>query len=169
VTATANNVVIRRELWPGDVDAIVELHDRIYRAEYGVDGRMATRIREGLDEAVARGWPHDKALGDVWLVDVDGRLGGSLALVVESASIGRVHWFVLEPELRGRGLGRRLVGELVAEARAKVLEKLRLETFSALKAAAAIYKSVGFQVVSQQEVDWWGPTIVYQHYELAFD
>jgi ribosomal protein S18 acetylase RimI-like enzyme len=167
VTATANNVVIRRELRPGDDDAIVELHDRIYRAEYGVDGRMADRIREGIGDATARGWPHDKALGDVWLVDLDGRLAGSLALVLESPAVGRVHWFVLDPALRGRGLGRRLVGELVVEARAKELKKLRLETFSALTAAAAIYKKIGFNVISEREVDWWGPTIVYQHYELA--
>jgi ribosomal protein S18 acetylase RimI-like enzyme len=169
VTATANDVVIRRELRPGDDDAIVELHDRIYRAEYGVDARMATRIREGLDEALARGWPHDKSVGEVWLVDLDDRLAGSLALVLESPAVGRVHWFVLDPALRGRGLGRQLVHELVAGARARELEKLRLETFSALKAAAAIYKSVGFHVISEREVDWWGPTIVYQHYELELD
>ena len=30
-----SDVVVRRELAPGDVDAIVDLHDRVYRAEYG--------------------------------------------------------------------------------------------------------------------------------------
>jgi hypothetical protein len=29
------DVVVRRELAPGDVDAIIDLHDRVYGAEYG--------------------------------------------------------------------------------------------------------------------------------------
>jgi len=28
-----SDVVVRRELAPGDVDAIIDLHDRVYRAE----------------------------------------------------------------------------------------------------------------------------------------
>jgi hypothetical protein len=41
-----------------------------------------------------------------------------------------------------------------------------LETFSALRTAAHLYRDAGFRVVWEREIDIWGPPIVYQHYEL---
>jgi hypothetical protein len=35
-----------------------------------------------------------------------------------------------------------------------------------LTAAAHVYRSAGFEVVSARDRDDWGPTITYQHYEL---
>jgi len=72
---------------------------------------------------------------------------------------------VLAPALRGRGLGRRLVAELLSEARAAGLQKLGLETFSALTSASRIYRDAGFRLVSERETDVWGPPILYQGYE----
>lgn len=72
---------------------------------------------------------------------------------------------MLAPALRGRGLGRRLVAELLSEARAAGLQKLGLETFSALTSASRIYRDAGFRLVSERETDVWGPPILYQGYE----
>jgi hypothetical protein len=44
-----SDVVLRRELAPGDVDAIIDLHDRIYRAEYG-----ASRAGSGTSASQSR-------------------------------------------------------------------------------------------------------------------
>ena len=162
--AAAQEVIVRREFRAGAAEAIIELQERIYRAEHGVDDRFRESVTAGLEAALARGWPIWE--GAVWLVEHRQRLAGCLAMTVDDDGAGRVRWFVLEPELRGQGLGRRLVSELIDEARASGLEKLRLDTFSALKAAAAIYRSVGFRVVSECERDHWGPPIVYQEYEL---
>jgi putative acetyltransferase len=74
---------------------------------------------------------------------------------------------VLAPELRGQGLGRALLTELLAEAREQGMEELVLSTFSALTAAAQLYREAGFHLVSGSETDKWGPQIVFQHYELT--
>ena len=73
------------------------------------------------------------------------------------------------PELRGRGLGRSLIAELIAEARTAGLHRLELVTFSALTTAARIYRDAGFELRSSEETDMWGPEIVIQRYELALD
>jgi GNAT superfamily N-acetyltransferase len=165
MTAAAQDVAIRRRLRPGDAEAIADLHDCVYRAEYGLDGRFRASVARGIEEALAAGWPERS--GGVWLVDGDeGGLRGALGLTRLDEELGQVRWFVLEPELRGRGLGRTLVGELVAEARASGMRQLLLETFSALTAAAHIYRGVGFGVVWEQRTDQWGPEITYQRYEL---
>jgi ribosomal protein S18 acetylase RimI-like enzyme len=167
MTAAAQDVLVRRTLGPGDLEGIADLHDRVYRDEYGLDGRFRASVAQGLEEAVAVGWP-DRS-GAVWLIDGEGELSGSLGLTAASEGLGQVRWFVLAAELRGRRLGRALVGELIEEARAAGMRRLVLETFSALTTAAHIYRGVGFRVVREERTDMWGPTITYQRYELTLD
>ena len=88
--------------------------------------------------ARAAGWP--ELGGAVWLVEHDGVLAGSLGLTDEGDGVGWVRWFVFAPEVRGFGLGRRLVAELVACGARHGMERLELETFSALTTAARIYR-----------------------------
>jgi GNAT superfamily N-acetyltransferase len=156
-------------LGPGDVDAIVDLHDRVYRGEYGASEHWVQGIRWAIEQAVGRGWPRESELGSVWLVQQDSRLVGSLALVLECPRVGHLDWFVLDADVRGRGLGRRLVFDLIAEARARRMEKLTVQTFSKLAAAARIYRAAGFSVVWHQEADWHGERVVHQLYELSLD
>jgi ribosomal protein S18 acetylase RimI-like enzyme len=160
-----DDIVIRRELQPGDAERIVDLHDRIYKAEYGLDHRSRTVVERDVGGAVEAGWP--ERLGAVWLVEREDELIGSLALTVDRDRVGVVHWFVLDAQLRGYGLGRLLIGELLAEARAAGLERLELVTFSKLTAAAHIYRKAGFRVVFEQRDDRWGPLLTFQRYELG--
>jgi GNAT superfamily N-acetyltransferase len=159
-----HDVVVRRELGLGDVDAIGDLHDRVYRSEYGAGERWVQMIRSAIERAVQRG---KRALGSVWLVERDGRLIGSLALVLECPRVGKLDWFVLDADLRGRGLDRRLVSELIAEARSREMEKLKIDTFTKLTAAARIYRAAGFSVVWQQATDWHGERVIHELYELT--
>jgi ribosomal protein S18 acetylase RimI-like enzyme len=50
----------------------------------------------------------------------------------------------VDPSLRGRGLGRRLLGRLVHEAGAFEVDEVRLETNRALVEAIALYRAEGF-------------------------
>ncbi len=103
------------------------------------------------------------------IAELDGRHAGSLALTDEDDGWATVRFFVLDPELRGRGLGRRWVAELLEAAETYGYEGVRLETFSDLQAAAHIYRSHGFEVVSANTGPRWGrPTVTYQRYELDF-
>jgi GNAT superfamily N-acetyltransferase len=166
--------IIRRELRDGDAEAIAELHRRNYSAAYGMNERFVSAVAAGVRDAAARGWP--RSGGAVWLIERAGAVAGSLALTVEPeragdtgagpARVGRVRWFVLDRSLRGRGLGRALMAELLDEARAAGLAELELETFAALSAAAHIYRAAGFRVVSEREREDWGRPITYQRYEL---
>lgn len=156
--------VIRRELAPGDAEGIVDLHDRVYSAEYGLDHRSRATVARDVQAALDRGWP--ERAGAVWLVDREGELAGTLALTPEGEGAGAVHWFVLTRELRGHGFGRSLFAELLADARSAGLERLKLETFSALTAAARIYRDAGFRIVSERGSDQWGPLLTMQRYEL---
>jgi GNAT superfamily N-acetyltransferase len=163
VNSPPSTITIRRELRDADRGGIVDLHSAVYAHEHGLDEAFVRGVANGVAAAVERGWPERS--GAVWVVGDDKRLSGCLALTDEGAT-GRVRWFVLAPELRGLGLGRQLLRELLEEARDAGHERLELETFSALRAAAHLYREAGFRVVSQHETDIWGPPIVMQRYEL---
>jgi GNAT superfamily N-acetyltransferase len=159
------DVRVRDWLRDDDVEGIVELHRIVYQPEYGMNEAFLDRVAEGVLAARSRGWP--ERAGAVRLVDRDERLSGCVALTEEGEGIGRIRWVVLLPELRGAGLGRLLIGELVDEARDAGWHTLQLETFSALRSAARIYRDLGFRVVSERVRQDWGPPVVYQHYEMA--
>jgi len=161
---TTSDITVRRHLRDGDADAIAELHRRVYGSEYGLNEQFVDGVRRGLAAAVASGWP--QRTGAVWLVDGEEGLRGALGLTDEGDGAGRVRWLVLDPALRGRGLARSLVAELLDEARAAGLHTLTLETYSDLTAAARIYRDAGFRVEWERVHDAWGPTITFQGYRL---
>lgn len=158
----SQDVTIRGDLRAGDLGAIATLHGTVYAAEHGLDARFEAGVARGLADAVERGWP---GRGRLWAVERDGELAGSLALTHEGDGVGKVRWFLLVEELRGRGLGRALVEELIGEAEEAGLTGLRLETFSALRAAGHLYRSLGFELTDSQRFSGWGRPIVLQHYE----
>jgi ribosomal protein S18 acetylase RimI-like enzyme len=157
-------IAIRRTLRVGDAQAIAELHRRIYEPEYGLNDRFTASVEKGVEAAAATGWP--RRSGGLWLVERDGPLLGALALTDEGNGLGRVRWFALDRTLRGQGLGRSLIAELLDEAREAGLSRLQLETISVLTVAARIYRDAGFRVVWERRRLDWGPPVTMQGYEL---
>jgi ribosomal protein S18 acetylase RimI-like enzyme len=165
VSAPPGGLEIRREWRESDATAVVELHRRVYPSEYGVDETFVADIEMTLDRLASRGWPGDGEAA--WIVERDGAVAGCLILSDEGDREGRVRLFVFAPELRGRGLGRRLLDELLHLARASGYERLTLATFSDLVQAAHLYRNAGFRVVEEDRAPRWGrERFNYQHYEL---
>ena len=164
--ATAGDLTIRRDLAPGDFAAVVALHERLYPSEYGVDQGFVDGVQATVDDLGARGdWPGEGE--GVWIVERDGTVAGSLMLSDEGEGEGRVRLFLLAPELRGNGLGRRLLGELLHLARTTGYGRLTLATFEDLRGAAYLYREAGFRVVKEEHAPKWGrEEFNFQHYEL---
>jgi ribosomal protein S18 acetylase RimI-like enzyme len=157
--------VIRNELRPGDMDAIVAHHRRIYGEEYDVDSRFGDFVAAAVARAVERGFPSERET--VRIVELEGEHVGSIALTDEGDGEAAIRWVVFSPEIRGNGLGRRLLGEMLAFAEAHDYRRVWLETFSELRAAAHLYLDHGFVVTSADTSPRWGrESITYQRYEL---
>jgi len=69
---------------------------------------------------------------------------GCAALVVQDGGAGEIKRMYLAPAARGLGLGRRLLEALEAEARARGLTVLRLETGIRQPAALGLYRAAGY-------------------------
>jgi N-acetylglutamate synthase-like GNAT family acetyltransferase len=159
-----DQVSIRRELRPGDLGAIIEHHGRVYAGEYGLDSGMEAHVAAAVARAALRGFPRENEA--IWIVERDGRHAGSLAMTDEGDGVVCVRFFLLDADVRGSGLGRRLLEELLDTARANGFERAVLETFSDLTAAAHLYLEHGFRVVSSETAPRWGRAeLTYQRYE----
>jgi GNAT superfamily N-acetyltransferase len=73
----------------------------------------------------------------------------------EDQSVEWINGFALNSSLRGMGIGQRLFQLVLDNARATT-KTLRLMTLDRLKAALAIYKKNGFQIVDSyvEDDDW---------------
>ena len=156
------DVTVRTDLRAGDIGDVVRLHGVLYAAEYGLDARFEAGVAETLVSAVEGGWPER---GAIRIAERDGGFAGSVGLTIEGRGAGRVRWVLLDPALRGRGVGRRMLTEVLECAHSSGLEMVDLWTFSELRAAGELYRSVGFEVVETRRFSGWGRPILMQHYQ----
>lgn len=155
---------MRRALRPGDIGELARLHGVLYAAEEQLDVTFEAGVAKGMADAVLRGWP--EADEGHWVAESAGRTLGAISLTRLAPREGRLRWFLLVPEARGHGLGRRLLGEVLAFARAARYERLELRTYTELRAAARLYVEAGFRVVESRRTENWGRTLEMQRYEL---
>ena len=162
---TRAGVAIRTSPHPGDVEAVEELHARVYVPEDGFGPRFVAYVADGIAELV-RALEHDPGAGRLWLAEVDGHLKGSIAIVRAAPAIAQLRWFLLDPELRGRGLGRDLLDEALAYAERAAYESVFLLTVKGLDRAAKLYRAAGFGLTDERPGAPWAGQAIEQRYEL---
>ena len=143
-----------RDAWfPGVVGDIAALHARHYAASHGFGAVFEAKVARELGAFLSR----PPGPGDLFrAMEREGRALGSIALEDEGGGIAHLRWFILDDALRGTGLGRRLLGEAMAHARAQGFAQLYLWTLEGLPAAARLYASFGFVEVERLRATQWG-------------
>ena len=161
-SAREHAISIRHKFRPGDVGRLIELHGLLYSQEYGFDHTFEGYVAKPLSEFVLHATDREK----IWLVDAEGLLMGSLAIVEHSETEAQLRWFLLHPSLRGKGLGRRLMEESVDFCRSCGYKKIFLWTVNLLVAAGHVYARAGFRVVEEHTHQIWGCLLTEQRYDL---
>jgi GNAT superfamily N-acetyltransferase len=154
---------VRTDLRPGDLGSVVRLHGVVHGRECGFDASFEAYVAGPLAEFVLAASPRQR----LWLAERGGDLVGCVAIVEASAEEAQLRWFLVDPSARGAGLGKALLGEAIAFARAAAYRSVMLWTVSSLAAAASLYRSAGFRLVEEIPGRRWGVDVVEQRYDLA--
>ena len=101
----------------------------------------------------------------VWLYVEDGKTRGSLVIDGE-ADLAHLRWFVLDPTLHGRGIGRQLLKQALDVVDLR-FSRSYLWTFSGLHAARHLYESSGFVLSQEREGRQWGEPVIEQRFDRS--
>jgi len=156
-------VTLRTEMRAGDLGRIVSLHGELYARECGWDLTFEAYVAGPLAEFVRSPSPRNR----LWIAEHVGGIVGCVAIVGASQREVQLRWYLVVPEWRRRGLGRRLLAEAVAFSREQGYETVFLWTTSNLTAAAKQYLSAGFRKIEARPGRMWGKDVVEEKYELA--
>jgi GNAT superfamily N-acetyltransferase len=147
---SADEPLVRR-VRPSEYDEVSLLRLTAYRHDYELGEEYAADVAD-----VAR---HDRE-GEVWVAeDRDGRILATVTTAREGANLyelgrpGELDWRLLAvaPEARGRGLGRLLTEFVVMLAVERGLERVVMNSGSDMRAAHALYESMGFERLPARE------------------
>jgi GNAT superfamily N-acetyltransferase len=151
---------------PGTIGRIAELHAVYYHEEWKFGLYFEAKVATEMSQFLSR-LKEDQ--DGFWTVcDDDGRVQGSIAIDGSNAASEGAHlrWFIVSPELQGKGVGRLLLDQAIQFCRKLNYPGIYLWTFEGLDTARHLYEQFGFQMAYQQEGSQWGAKVNEQKFVL---
>src|SRR5262249_48134806 len=157
-----DTITLRTILQPGDLGEIVRLHGVLYAREYGFDPTFEAYVAGPLSEFVLASSARER----LWIAECGGRIVGCIAIVAASEQTAQLRWYLVHPDTRGSGLGKRLLSESLAFCKKCGYNNVILWTVSALTTAAHLYRAAGFRKVEENPHRIWGVEVIEEKYEM---
>lgn len=154
-------ITIRTEK-AGDAGYIAYRHGVLYEREYGLDRVFEKYVLKSLDEFLEK-----RPTGNIWVAECDGRIAGFIGIVGVDEQTAQLRWLLIEPEFRGKGLGRRLIATALDFCRQNGFRRVFLWTYRELVTARHLYGSFGFTLSEQVPNDTWKKGLVEERWDLV--
>lgn len=162
--APAQDRIVLRSHRAGDMGWVIHRHGVLYAREYGWGEAFEAVVAE---IAAAFLKTFDPARERCWIAERGGEPVGSVFLVKgDRPGQAKLRLLLVEPSVRGQGLGRRLVAECVGFARKAGYSEITLWTQSILTAARAAYAGAGFQLTESWANDDFHPGLISETWVL---
>ncbi|MDQ2835081.1 MAG: GNAT family N-acetyltransferase [Acidobacteriota bacterium] len=149
--AATSNIVIRLLVGDQDAAAFRALNEEWITCYFTLEEKDRETLGDPENTILTKG-------GRILMMDADGKAVGCVALIPAGDGVFELSKMALSPELRGRGMGRRLLEHAIGEARQMGARSLFLGSSTKLKNAVHLYESVGFQHVPAERVPLAGYT-----------
>ena len=148
---------------PGDIGYITYRHAIFYSQTYGFDATFDAYVASGLSQFVMQ---YDPQKEHLWVAEEGTTPVGSIAIVKTEQTVAQLRWFLIEPQARGVGLGKKLLQEAIAFCKRKNYQKIILWTLSNLNVARQLYERSGFQVITHKTHQIWGQELTEELWEM---
>jgi mycothiol synthase len=132
-------------LRPGQEDKLTKLQNRAFAGTWGYNSNTVEEISFRVNSStssrqdIVLTYSGDRAIGCCWT-------GISCEEGIPSVRKGRIHMLGVDPDHRGKGIGRELMMAGLIRLRNRGLRVAELTVDSQNKAAYALYQSLGFEV-----------------------
>lgn len=164
-SAAMSDDVILRDYGPGDFDWLVDLHGRYYSEAEGFDATFAPLVATILRDFEAQ---FDPTCERGWVAVQNGTRLGSVFCVKQDNQTAKLRLFILSPEARGIGLGKRMLEACMRFARDCGYAGMQLWTHESHQAACALYRASGWHCISSKPVHSFGVDLLEQAWEVTF-
>jgi N-acetylglutamate synthase-like GNAT family acetyltransferase len=91
---------------------------------------------------------------------------GCIAITYAGDSTAQLRFYFVEPGMRGKGAGHRLIDQALCFSKEKKYRFVFLWTFSTLVAARHLYAGSGFRITGTQINNEWGEPVLEERWEL---
>ena len=159
------NPISIRTFKPSDVDYIIDRHRVLYEVEYAFTSEFGDYVEEYVRKFIEH---HDADKENIWIAEENGNPVGVIAIVKVDEATAQLRWFLIEPKLRGRGLGHRLMETAMFFCRDKGYKHILLWTVNVLEPARHLYKESGFSLTESKEHELWGHQLIEERWDLFF-
>lgn len=151
---------------PGVTASLIALQMGYYKGHWDFGRTFEAKLAEELGAFLARYDPDRHLFLNAFVEN--SVLKGSITIDDDAGAPGLAHlrWFMVAEDMRGRGLGKELLGRAVAFCRDRDYGGIYLTTFAGLHAARTLYERAGFGLADESEKDPWSGTVGLQRFEL---
>lgn len=161
MTVCASEVVLDR-LRIGDAGWLIQRHGELYAQEAGFDATFEPLVARILADFLDA---HDPVRERGWIARAgDRRLGSIFCVQGPVPDAAKLRLFLLEPDMRGIGLGQRLLDTCMGFARGAGYARMTLWTHESHRAACALYARNGFDCIASKPVRNFGQDLVEQEW-----
>ncbi|MCG8604638.1 helix-turn-helix domain-containing GNAT family N-acetyltransferase [bacterium] len=147
---------------PGDIGWITYRHGVLYAEEYGFDETFEALVAEILAKFIQN---HEPKRERIWIAEWDGERVGSIMLVDAGKGVAQLRLLLVEPKVRGKGLGARLIDECIKLSKRQGYRKIKLWTQSNLLEARHLYTKAGFEIVEEKSHHSFGHDLIAEIWE----
>ena len=162
-TLQVSDIKIRTDLRSGDIGYITYLHGALYKQEYGYGIAFESYVAAGLNEFYKN---YDPKRNRVWVCEHDGRIIGFM-LLMDRGEAAQLRYFLICPEYRGLGLGKRLMELYMEFLQECGYKSSYLWTTHEQETAATLYTRFGFKLVEEKQSTAFGKPLMERKYELV--
>ncbi|UCC19193.1 MAG: bifunctional helix-turn-helix transcriptional regulator/GNAT family N-acetyltransferase [Promethearchaeota archaeon] len=148
---------------PGDIGYITYRHGVIYANEYQLDETFEAYVAKYMAEFIEN---YDPNKDHLWVVEIGTEIVGSIAIVKNDDKTAQLRWLLVEPHMRNKGIGTKLMDEAINFCKNRGYQKVILGTFSDLLIARKMYEKNGFQLIGSESHHIWGQNLTEEQWEL---
>lgn len=151
----------------GLIARITQMHAHYYARMAGFGRRFESVVAGGLAAFCDR---LDNPANAIWVAMRGGEIVGSVAIDGEDMrqgpgpGIAHLRWFIVDDDVRGGGVGKRLIAAALAFADDAGFAETHLWTFAGLSAARHLYEASGFGCVEERPGNQWGKDVLEQRF-----